>query len=242
MKANPITDITVPEGQSTSSPTKIQATYTLGGEKIQAYFTVQKHGRHWLLDSGFLPLNLAELVETGVPIAVNDKPLDQTTKIYLFPGVYTFTSLNPMLGLTMPTFTIAFPENPTVFSESFTLSQEGITRIQQAAAAHLDSCLGAKELNPEGCGFGFAGTNVGQVDPGTITWTLAADSPDIAAIDPHLDGSSLAVAVASISINVTFHGVSTDKVHLYDDSSSGFNTVRADFTDPDNIIVTFGTL
>ena len=241
MEANPITDIVVPEGQPTSSPTQIQATYTLGGDEVRAHFTVQKHGRYWLLDGGFLPLNLSELTDKGVPLAVNGVGLESATKIFLFPGIYTFTSLNPMLALTAPTFTMAYPESDLVFSEGFTLSQEGTTRIQQAAAGQLDFCLSSKELQPEGCGFGFMGTNVGEVDPDTIAWALTEDSADISTIEPHLDGSSLTVAMADTNIQVSFSAVSTDKRHLYDDTS-GFAEVRADFSDPDHIVVTFGTL
>ena len=241
MRANPITNISVPDGQSTTSPAQIQATYTLDGQQVDAHFTVQKYGRLWRLDIGFLPLNLTELTAKGVPLAVNDVPVDPFTKIYLFPGVYTFTTLNPMLDLTQPNFTIDYPENPTIFREGFTLSQEGISRIQQAAGEHLTDCLATKELQPAGCGFGFSGTNVGEVDPATITWTLADDAPDITAIEPSLEGNSITMASASIQIEAKFEGISVDKQHLYDDTSS-FNTVRADFSNPDNIIITFGNL
>lgn len=241
MQANPITNIAVPDGQSTTSPAEIQATYTLNGEQVNAHFTVQKYGRLWRLDIGFLPLNLTELTSKGIPLAVNDVPLDTATKIYLFPGVYTFSTLNPMLDVTQPNFTIDYPENPTIFREGFTLSTEGISRIQQAAAQQLTDCLATKELQPTGCGFGFLGTNVGEVDPSTITWTLVEDSPDITTIEPALDGNSITVASASIQITAKFEGLSVDKLHIYDDTSS-FNTVRADFSDPNNIRVTFGTV
>jgi len=241
MQASPITNIDVPGDQTTTSPAKIQATYTLNGENVQAFFTVQKYGRLWRLDIGFLPLNLTELTNQGVPLAINSVSLDLITKVYLFPGVYTFTSLNPMLDLTLPTFTIDYPENPTIFREGFTLSQQGVATIQQAAANHLTTCLATKELSPAGCGFGFAGTNTGEVDPATITWTLTDDSADISTITPSLDGNSVSTAEATISISVHFEAISVDKQHLYEDTSS-FNTVRADFSDPDNIVVTFGTV
>jgi len=241
MKDSPITDIQVPDGQPTTSPVQIQATYTLNGEQVDAHFTVQKYGRLWRLDIGFLPLNLTELASRGVPLAVNGVPLDELTKVYLFPGVYTFSTLNPMLDVTTPTFTIDYPENPTIFREGFTLSQDGISAIQQAASAHLTDCLALKELSPDGCGFGFAGTNSGQVDPTTITWTLATDAPDITTIVPSLEANSLTTADASIQISVTFKALSVDRRRGYEDTSS-FNTVRADFSDPSAIQVTFGTV
>ena len=241
MKAAPITNITVPDNQPTTSPAQIQATYTLNGQQVQAHFTVQKYGRLWKLDIGFLPLNLTELTSKGVPLAVNGVSLDQLTKIYLFPGVYTFTSKNPMLDLTTPTFTIDYPENPTIFREGFTLSADGISEIQAAASARLTACLAIQELQPAGCGFGFAGTTEGEVDPASITWTLPDDAPDISTITPALEGNSLTMASASIDVSVSFEARSTDNRHLYDGTSS-FNTVRADISNPDNIQVTFGTV
>jgi len=241
MKDSPITDIHVPDGQPTTSPVQIQATYALNGEQVEAHFTVQKYGRLWRLDIGFLPLNLTELASRGVPLTVNGVSLDTLNKIYLFPGVYTFATLDPMLDVTAPTFIIDYPENPTFFREGFTLSQDGISAIQQAAAAHLTDCLALKELQPAGCGFGFAGTSTGEVDPATITWKLADDAPDISAITPTLDGNSTTMAVASIQIDAAFEGISIDKRHVYEGTSS-FNTVRADFSNPDDILVTFGTV
>jgi len=240
MAANPLTDIVVPDGQTTDSPAQIKATYTLGGQQVNAHFTVQKHGRDWLLDGGFLPLDLSALLDKGVPLSLGGIPLNDTTKVDLFPGVYTLASLNPMLGLTSPELRIEYPENNDMtFIVGFSLSADGASRIQQAAKAHLDECLTRQELNPEGCGFGFIGASSGTVDPQTITWTLAKDTNDIEAIELSLDGASLTSAVADTSIEVDFHALSTDKIHMYDATSS-FTGVRADFTDPDAIQVTFG--
>lgn len=239
LRTNPLTGINVPDGQSTSSPAQIQATYTLGGQKVSAHFTVQQHDRTWLLDGGFLPLNLTALQDKGQPLTLGGVSLGNTATADLFPGVYTLATTNPMLALTNPDLRIEYPESNPTFSESFLLSDEGVSRIQQAAKAQLDKCLTQQELQPEGCGFGFIGSGVGTVDPATITWSLPADAPDISAIDPTLDVGSLNMAVANTSVTVNFHAISTDKKHLYDDTST-ITGVRADFTDPDNIKVTFG--
>jgi len=243
MKANPITDVDVPDGQPASSPATIQATYTLNGQNIQAHFTVRKYGRLWRLDSAFLPLNVTELLQKGVPIEVNGVPVDPlSSKISLFPGVYTFSTSDVMLDLTQPDFTIEYPENPTIFRVGFTLSDDGISKIQQAAVSQLDACLSTKELLPDGCGFGFSGVSEGEIDPETITWTLPEDAPDMSTITPALDANSVTVALATIDIHVSFVGMTTDKQHLYSSDDSGFNTVRADFSDPDNIDITFHTV
>jgi len=239
VSANPLTDIQVPSGQSTTSPAQIQATYTLGGHQVQAHFTVHKYGRDWRLDWGFIPLDLSSLTAKSVPISINGVGVGVASKVYLFPGTYTFASLNPMLSLNSPSFTIDYPEANPSFSEGFVLSDDAIARIQAAAKDHLDQCLAEKVLAPPGCGFGFAGTNKGTLNPSTIQWSLADGTADITTIQPTLDGPSLTVAVATISIQVKFSGVSTDKVTLYRDTSS-ISAVRADFSDPDQIAVTFG--
>ncbi|MCL2735854.1 MAG: hypothetical protein FWD75_04380 [Propionibacteriaceae bacterium] len=240
MAANPLTDIQVPGGQTTSSPAVIQATYTLGGQPVEAHFTVQKYGRNWRLDSGFLPVDLSALVAKGVPLTLDGADLGAITSLSLLPGVYTLGTGDIMLALTAPTLTIDYPESNPTFSEGFTLSDEAVSRIQSAAQDHLTTCLAQKELAPAGCGFGFAGTSDGAtIDPATLTWTLAADAPAITTIAPQLDGPSLTQAVAEISITVKFHGVSTDQRHLYN-STSAISAVRADFTNPDQIAITFG--
>ncbi|MCL2482949.1 MAG: hypothetical protein FWF43_05965 [Propionibacteriaceae bacterium] len=239
ISANPLTDIQVPAGQSTTSPAQIQATYTLADHQVQAHFTVQKYGRDWRLDWGFLPLDLSNLTAKSVPITINGVGVGVASMVYLFPGTYTFASLNPMLALNAPTFTIDYPEANPSLSEGFVLSDDAVARIQAAAKDHLDQCLTQKVLLPDGCGFGFSGTRVGTLDPNTIHWSLSDNTGDITTIQPTLDGSSLTVAVASITIQVRFYAVSTDKVTLYQDTAS-ISAVRADFSNPDQIAVTFG--
>ena len=238
LKAHPITDITVDADQPSASPATIEASYTLDGQAVVAHYTVQKYGKYWRLDWGFLPLTLTSLTNSGVPLSLDNVPLT-TDKIYLFPGVYDLTSRNPMLNLSEPSLTVEYPEKNPSFSESFALSDDAVSRIRTAAKAQLDACLASQELNPAGCGFGFAGTKVGTVDPATITWSLPDGAPDITTITPQLDSGSFTMATASFQLTANFHGVSTDKLHLYNDTSS-FSQVQADFTDPDQIVVTFG--
>ena len=240
MSNNPLTDIQVPAGQATTTPATIEASYTLGGQVVQAHFTVQQYDKQWRLDGGFLTLNLTALLAKGVPLELNGIPLGDAAKIQLFPGVYTLASDNQMLTLENASFTVEYPEsNPTFSSFRFALSPDGIAKIQGAAQAKLDWCLKQQELQPAGCGFGFAGAAAGVVDNATITWTLSPDSANIAAIEPKLDTNTLNLATATTSITVALEAVSTDKRHLYNDTS-GFTMVQADFSDPMNIVVIFG--
>jgi hypothetical protein len=236
---NPITDIVIPDGQPTTSPVTIQATYTLGGEEVQAHFTVQQHGKLWLLDGGFMSLNVSALRTIGVPLALNGISLDSQESLQLFPGMYTLTVDDPMFAIAEPSFTIAYPESKPAFTlGGLILSPDAISRIRVAAQTHLDNCLAKKELKPVGCGFGFAGVHTGTVNPSTISWSVPEDAASISSILPILDGDSHTMAFAEITIKVHFRAVSDDTFYLYDDWSV-ISQVRADFSDPEKILITF---
>jgi len=236
----PVTDIVVPDGQTSVSPAQITATYKMGDQAVEAHFTVQKYGRDWLLDAGYLSLGIGAAVAKGVPLALNGVELGTMEKVYLFPGVYEFTSLDVMLAMDNGKFTIGYAESQPTIDMGFSLSKEGIDRIRTAAKAKLDWCLAQKALKPAGCGFGFTGAQNGTVSAASIKWGLKSKSQKPATIAPRLDGGSLTTAVAPFAVTVSFQAQSEDKTSLYNDES-GFTRLHADFTDPGKIVVTFGS-
>ena len=237
MLANPITAINVPANQSTTTPATILASYQLGGKTVQAHFTVQDWNQAgWLLDGGFLNLDVSSLTAKGVPLTMNGIDITKMNKVQLFPGVYTLASSNPMLTLVNGSFTIEYPEsNPTFNQFSFTLSEAGVAGIQAAAQAKLTQCLTSKELQPTDCGFGVDPTAY-AVDPTTVTWSLANDSPDLTAITPQLDAGSYTTATAAATVTVDFQASTADHYRLVNGSSS-LTVVQADFTNPDQIAI-----
>ena len=239
-QANPLTDINVVEAASTDSPALIEASYFLGEQKVQARYTVQRYEQGWLLDHGFLPLDIADLMAKGVPLSLNGVDLGTATTINLFPGAYTFASLDPMLTVDSGTFVLEYPESTPIYSMGIALSQDAVKKIQAAAKSKLSWCLAQKVLEPDGCGFGFAGSRNGTINPDTIKWAYSGKAPKTASIEPSLDGPSLTRAVASFSVKVSFQALSDDRTRMYQETS-GFKRLRADFSDPEKIIVTFGT-
>jgi hypothetical protein len=238
--ANPLTDIKVSAQPNPSSPATIQATYSLGGLAVEASFTVRQYDRTWRLDGGFITLNLFNLLTKGVPLTINDSPLGADQKIDLFPGIYTLASTNPMLRLDNSTFTIGYPESSPTFDQMrFVLSDQALTDIHQAAKLKLDTCLASHDLQPAGCGFGYAGATNGTVDQNTLQWTLAPQSHDITTAELHLDPDSVSIASGTVDLAVAMHAISTDQRYIYDDTST-VSKMRADFTDPNAIEVTFG--
>ena len=239
MLANPLTAIEVPPGQSTTTPATIQATYQMGGKTVHAHFTVQQWTQGWLLDGGFLTLNLASLTAKGVPLTMNGVDITGLATAQLFPGVYTLASSNPMLTLTNGSFTIEYPESNPAFSQfGFALSEEAVQRIQAAAQAKLTDCLASKDLQPAGCGFGVDPTAY-AVDPATVQWTLHDDSPDLTAITLALEAGSLTIATADAQVTVDFRASTADH-HRRVNGTSTVASVQADFTNPDQIGILLG--
>jgi len=238
MQANPMTDINVPERQTTASPAVITATYTLGSSHVEARFTVQRHEQGWLLDSGFVGMNLDDLISRGISVTLNDIDITQMSKVYLLPGVYTFGTKDPMLVATAPLFILEYPESNPWFAENFSLSEEGISRIAAAAEARLTHCLSLHELIPVGCGFAFSGGEHGTVNPDTARWTLEDDAPDFVGLAYQLDTSVYTRVEANITIKIGFEGVSVDKSQMFSGTVE-IIAMNADFQDPDNIVVTF---
>jgi len=241
LAANPLTGIQIPAGQSNKTPAVIEAAYSLGGQAIQAHFTVQKYGRKWLLDGGYMVLNLVDLTSSGVPLTVSGHNLGDATKVALFPGTYTLATADPMLDLAGGTFTIEYPESHPTFDQfRFVLSTAAVGAIQAATQNKLDWCVAQKDPRPAGCGFGFAGAADGStIDPASVDWTVEPDSQDITTMQPALDGSSTTVATAALAIKVHFSANSTDKRHMYN-VPAATTAMKADFSDPTQIVVTFG--
>jgi len=242
MAANPLTDIDVPAGQSDKTPAVIQATYTLGGQTVNASFTVQKHGRNWLLNGGFLVLDISSLTSKGVALTLNGADVDFAGQLDLFPGVYTFASSDTMVTLDAGTFTIAYPEsNPTFDQMHFTLSDQGTALILKAAQAKLDWCVAQQDIAPSGCGFQVADNPDSPVDQTTVTWTLASGATKISSLKPTLEpdtGMGYTSATADLKISLNFHAASVDGLHLYNNESA-ITQMSADFSDPSQIVVTF---
>ena len=237
---HPLTDIAVTASATKQAPVVVAATYTLGSTPVQAQFTVTKVGQNWRLAGGFIKLDVASLVAFGVPLTLNGIDFQLRETLELFPGVYTLASASPMLSLDNASFTIDYPESNPVFDQmKFALSSDGVSKIREAAQVKLDWCLGQLSLQPEGCGFGFAGANEGEVDETTISWTLEDSSEPLSKLKPALDGPSKTVAIGFASVQVRLSALSNDRMLHYNDESS-FSRLRADFSDPERIIVTFG--
>ncbi|MCL2783865.1 MAG: hypothetical protein FWD55_00220 [Propionibacteriaceae bacterium] len=237
---NPITNIDVRPNQAASPDAIIAATYKIGETEVEAEFTVHPHGKTWMLDWGFFPFDISDMTEAGPGVLMNEVELGDTATIYLFPGVYSLTLTDPMLTLTHPEFTIEYPEMPLFVSQGYTISDEGLSLIQAAIDEHLTYCLTQKTIQPEGCGFGFAGTSTGTVDPSTIAWTLVGQRPDFSAQKFNLDTTVFTVATVLVDMKFHFEAISTDKRHFYEADSSTTG-IRIDFCNTDKIVVTFGT-
>ena len=232
----PITNISVPEVPGKASPVVVHATYNLGDTQVDAQFTVQRYGRQFLLDGGFMEVIIGELT-SKIPVAIEGVDISNQDRITLFPGGYTLSSSNPLITLTDADLVIPYPESQPTFTIGFALSEEGATAVSAAADTHLSQCLKRQEMAPEGCGFGIAGVNVGEVNTATIRWKLSGKKPDFSTWTYSVDPATTIVSSTG-TIKVDFDAVSVDTAHLYQTTVS-IQALQADVSDPDNIIVTF---
>jgi hypothetical protein len=233
----PITNIKVPEGQQTTSPAQITATYNLGDVEVEAHFTVQQHGFSWLLDGGFMNLNVTDLVEK-LPLSLNGVDVSTLSTVALFPGVYTLETSQPYVTMTDPELVINFPEGSPAFTWGVNLTDEAVTMISEAAAPHLSSCLARLEMLPGDCGFGIANSEQTQVSVDSIKWTLTSAQPDFTTLDWVVDSTTFNVAEANLEMTIDFDALTPNRRNFFE-ASLTTHTVRADFSDLDNIQILF---
>jgi hypothetical protein len=232
---HPIANIEVGEPEKRYSPTYITATYTMGEEEITAEFTVQRHSGRWFLDGGFIDLDISE-VNALLPLSINGHDVGNKTRVQLFPGVYTMSVNQPMIAFTNPLMILEYPESHPDYSMDFTLSEEGLAKVDEIASAHLNACINRKEIKPHDCGFGFDGGP--ELDENSITWTLTGDTPDWATLDYQLDLEDFSSATAWVEIPIKFDALSMDRLDHFGDSTK-IQAVRVDLTNPYMITVSF---
>jgi hypothetical protein len=237
--AYPISDISVTPLDSLATPAEVTASYRIGNQPVVGQFEVQQYTDGWLLDGTFITLDLSELTSWNIPLTINDQPVDTGEAISLFPGTYVIASSNSFLQVDNATFTVEYPQKDPEFGQlGLSLTITGADAIRAAAQAKLADCLTKQDLAPAGCGFGFAGTSNGSIDPATINWSIADASSGLDQVALTLDAGSSTTASASINLPIDFHAVSTDGSVNYSDTVTVIS-VTADFSTPDHILVSF---
>ena len=234
---NPIVDIDVPDSQTiTGNQGEIEANYVLGGLEVNASIAVSKVNGIWMLDSAFSTL---DLTTTTTKVTLTLSGIDTTGKdtIDLLPGIYPLATTNPMLAVGNGSVVVRSPGAEVRLDTTLRLSDEGAEKIRQATGEALNSCLAATTLTPTGCGFDYDRFYAPVADESTISRHLAPGYGDLSSMAIWLDYGSTTKASGSPNLIIQFEFTSkTGRAYrlinfIYD--------VAADFTDPNNITITF---
>ncbi|HHV22368.1 MAG TPA: hypothetical protein GXZ30_12685 [Propionibacterium sp.] len=146
--------------------------YSLGEDPQTIDLPLRRVGAEWKVDQVAAPVNLGlngpDRLVNGVtvpPGAYN-----------LFPGSYSVTSTNPLIGLDRTEFVLDAPTaSDTDWEPEPVLSDEGRTRSIEAGRRIIDDCMKVKELQPENCRFILWEEQGLTIDRSSITYTLKND-------------------------------------------------------------------
>ena len=151
----------------------VQAKYRIGDKDQTVEFPVSRVGQDWKLDK---PTAKVDLGLDGPERVVNGAKVPPGS-YEMFPGTYSVTSANPLIGFSGGDFTLADPGDPNVdWTADAVLTEEGKKQSSDATRAAIDACMRKRELNPPDCPFigGRVEPNV-QLDNSTIRWLLKND-------------------------------------------------------------------
>ena len=240
----PITNITVtPSDTPNPTEARLAASYNIGLDRVSTQYDVKLVGDEYLLTTITQQLSLASAYISDLGMALNGVPLDglQLGSVDLFPGAYAFTTTNPMLTISPDHFTVKDTNSFTAVNTSPTLADDAQPKLAAAAKAALDNCLAEKSLMTT-CGFGST-TLPGGATPNnnSATWQITSGSSDFSqtTFSQTYAPTSQTYAGAGANIDIKLH------VRVRDTKGNSYTgdiellLVQIDFSDPDNMKVTF---
>lgn len=151
----------------------VKLRYSIGDQAQTVDLPVRKVGEEWKVDQVSAPVKLGL---TGPERLVNGARV-RPGAYNLFPGAYSVTSANPLVGLEQSDFVLASPVDPSTDWESnAVLSDEGRNQTLDASRRAVDECLKSKELSPPNCPFiRWAEADGLVIDKPSLRYTLKND-------------------------------------------------------------------
>lgn len=146
--------------------------YSIGDQPQTVDLPLRKVGDEWRIDKVSAPVDLGL---NGPERLVNGVKVPPGT-YNLFPGSYSVTSTNPLIGLDRTEFVLTSPTDPQVdWAPEPVLSDEGRNRSIEAGRKLVNDCLNVKELAPENCPFIRWREDGLTIDKSTLRYTLKND-------------------------------------------------------------------
>jgi len=161
-----------------------------------------------------------------------------TKSVTLFPGEHMLALGNPLLQLNPNMVTVESPgDTASRFMTAPHLNVGAREKFAAAAKSKLDSCLAEKTLETT-CGLYVPNPGNVSLETRTITWALEdGSSTDFSKADFTWEAGSLE-STAYVSVDVYLSVYGTDGAPYKIDMN--INSVVIDFSDPDNLAVSFG--
>ena len=231
----PISNISVTPPSSTDV-TSVDVSYYIGDAQEYATFGVVFKDGGYLLTDAISTIDLSGYYQPDVGMALNGVSLDNAAVmgVNLFPGQYQVTVGNPLLALKSDTFDVTAPNTSTADGSDIVFSDTAHSKLASAVSSKLKGCLKQKKLKTD-CGFGVNGSP--SVRTSTINWTITSGSSDFSKTKFKLDdGLTSASATIKVSVKMTCRGTNGASYYI---NPITIKAVSVDFTDPDNIDVSF---
>lgn len=147
-------------------------TYSIGDQPQTIDLPLRKVGDEWKLDQVSAPVKLGLNGPDRMVNGVTVRP----GAYNMFPGSYSVTSTNPLIGLDRTEFVLNAPTaTDTDWEPEPVLSDEGRNRSIEAGKRIIDDCMKAKELAPANCPFIQWREEGLTIDKATINYTLKND-------------------------------------------------------------------
>ncbi|MFT3971403.1 MAG: hypothetical protein QM695_14275 [Micropruina sp.] len=202
VQANPITNLTLTELESTNYSTDVQADYTINGRTQTEKFYVSSRDGRWYLTKIAARVSVRSLSPADTGLTVNGVPVGDVEAIEVFPGGYT-------LGSTSDTFTFSktklvvesLSSSSSVYDIKVQLSDSALKSFRAATRSLVNSCKKPGSLKNARCSINFREPTGTKARPSTIACTPSGMN-SIDRMKPTLDSTDMTVR-GSLSVSFT---------------------------------------
>ena len=231
-----LTNISV-QAPTGTDVTSVDVSYELAYESVSTTFGVTYKDGGYLLTDAISSVDLSGYYDDSLGMQLNGVSMDGVAimGVSLFPGSYQMTVGNALLALESDSFEVTGPNQTTASSSDIVFSSAAHAKLAKAVTNKLKGCLAEKKLVTS-CRFGVNGSP--SVRTSTINWFIASGSSDFSKTKFTLDDTlTSASATIKVSVKVKWTGSNGRGYYI---NPIAIKKAYVDFSDPDNIDVSFG--
>ena len=171
---NPITEIHVTAATDSGTSQYLSASYTLGGDPVQASYQLTKVAKIWKLKAIVTTVDRPSSWGT-LGVTVNGTTAS-ASQLSFFPGRYELGTGTSLLSFMQPTFSVNMPSDRIAGFSSVvpTLTDAGKKLMVTKSQDWLTQCLPLQDLNPKDCGMNTPLPDGAALAPGSVKRTVDA--------------------------------------------------------------------